>query len=37
MRNHVAKTLWTPKFRKQVLKSKKAYSRKMKHKGKANG
>jgi hypothetical protein len=31
MRNFVAKELWTPKFRKQVLKSKKAYTRKQKH------
>jgi hypothetical protein len=37
MRNHVAKSLWTPKFRKQVVKSKKAYTRKEKHKGKIDG
>lgn len=32
MRNHVAKVLWTPKFRKQVMKSPKVYTRKVKHK-----
>jgi stalled ribosome alternative rescue factor ArfA len=37
MRNHVAKMLWTPKFRKQVVKSKKGYTRKIKHKGKIDG
>lgn len=31
-RNHVAKKLWTPQFRKQVVKSKKVYSRKGKQK-----
>lgn len=31
-RNFVAKALWSPKFRKQVIKSKKIYSRKEKHK-----
>jgi hypothetical protein len=30
-RNHVAKALWTPKFRKQVMKSDKVYTRKVKH------
>jgi hypothetical protein len=35
-RNHIAKVLWTPKFRKQVVKSAKAYSRKVKHKSKSN-
>ena len=34
MRNHVAKELWTPKFRKQIVKSAKAYNRKIKHKNK---
>lgn len=34
MRNHVAKTLWTPKFRPKTVKSAKAYSRKIKHKNK---
>lgn len=37
MRNHVAKSLWTPKFRKQVVKSKKTYTRKTKHKDKMHG
>lgn len=32
MRNHVAKALWTPKFRPQKMKNAKAYSRKSKHK-----
>jgi hypothetical protein len=32
MRNHVAKELWTPKFRKQVVRNRKAYTRKAKHK-----
>ena len=36
MRNHVAKILWTPKFRKQVVKSTKVYSRKVKHKKNSN-
>lgn len=36
-RNHVAKMLWTPKFKKQVVKSKKAYTRKTKHKDKIDG
>lgn len=31
-RNHVAKALWTPKFRPQVIKNPKAYTRKEKHK-----
>lgn len=31
MRNHVAKVLWTPKFRAKTVKSKKIYSRKPKH------
>lgn len=31
-RNHVAKALWTPKFRPQKVKNKKAYNRKDKHK-----
>jgi hypothetical protein len=31
-RNHVAKALWTPKFRPQVAKNPKAYTRKEKHK-----
>lgn len=34
MRNHVAKALWTPKFRPKVVKSAKAYNRKIKHKNK---
>lgn len=37
MRNHVAKALWTPAFKKQVVKSKVKYTRKTKHKGKDNG
>lgn len=37
MRNHVAKSLWTSKFRKQVVKSKKTYTRKAKHKDKIHG
>lgn len=32
MRNHVAKVLWTPKFRPKVTKNPKAYTRKVKHK-----
>lgn len=32
VRNYVAMTLWTPKFRPQRLKSKKSYTRKIKHK-----
>jgi hypothetical protein len=32
MRNHVAKALWTPKFRAKTVKSKKIYTRKAKHK-----
>jgi hypothetical protein len=32
MRNHVAKALWRPQYRKQVVKGKKIYSRKSKHK-----
>lgn len=31
IRNHVAKTLWTPKFRAKTVKSKKVYTRKAKH------
>jgi hypothetical protein len=31
-RNHVAKALWTPKFRPQKIKNKKTYTRKAKHK-----
>lgn len=31
-RNHVAKALWSGKFRSQTIKSKKAYTRKVKHK-----
>ena len=31
-RNHVAKALWTPKFRQQKMKNPKAYTRKEKHK-----
>jgi hypothetical protein len=31
-RNHVAKALWTPKFRPQVAKDPKVYTRKEKHK-----
>lgn len=34
MRNHVAKELWSGKFRKQIVKSAKSYSRKVKHKKK---
>lgn len=34
MRNHVAKALWTPKFRPQTVKSGKGYTRKIKHKKK---
>jgi len=37
MRNHVAKALWTPKFRPKAVKSKKSYSRKSKHKVNYNG
>lgn len=36
VRNHVAKVLWTPKYRPQKIKSVKVYSRKIKHKGKPN-
>ncbi len=28
MRNHVAKALWTPKFKSKKIQSKKIYSRK---------
>lgn len=35
MRNHVAKALWTPKFMPRVLRNKKAYTRKIKHKVKS--
>ena len=31
-RNHVAKALWTPKFRPRVAKDPKVYTRKEKHK-----
>jgi hypothetical protein len=31
-RNHVAKDLRTPKYKMRVVKSKKIYSRKLKHK-----
>lgn len=31
-RNHVAKALWTPRFRPQKTKNTKAYTRKVKHK-----
>ena len=34
MRNHVAKALWTPKYRPRKTKNKNAYSRKIKHKSK---
>lgn len=37
MRNHVAKMLWTSKFRKQVIRNKKTYTRKQKHKGTNHG
>ena len=37
MRNHVAKMLWTPKFRKQIIRNRKSYTRKQKHKGLSNG
>ena len=32
MRNHIAKALWSPKYRQQTVKNKKAYTRKIKHK-----
>ena len=32
MRNHVAKALWSGKFRAQTVRSKKTYTRKVKHK-----
>ncbi len=32
MRNHIAKALWTPKFRAKKVKSAKIYSRKNKNK-----
>lgn len=32
MRNHIAKALWSPKYRQLKIKSKKAYTRKTKHK-----
>lgn len=35
MRNHIAKALWTPKFKARVLRNKKAYTRKIKHKVKS--
>ena len=31
-RNHMAKELWTPKFKKQVVRDRTAYTRKTKHK-----
>ena len=31
MRNHVAKSLWSGKFRSQTIKSKKTYTRKTKY------
>lgn len=31
-RNHMAKELWTPKFKKRIVRNKKAYTRKEKHK-----
>lgn len=34
-RNHIAKDLRTPKYRKRVVASKKKYTRKIKHKGKS--
>jgi hypothetical protein len=36
MRNHVAKTLWTPRYKPLVIKNKKVYTRKVKHKSKEN-
>lgn len=33
-RNHVARVLWTPKFKPQCIKMKKIYTRKSKHKKK---
>lgn len=36
MRNHVAKALWTPRYKPLVVKNKKVYNRKVKHKGKDN-
>lgn len=35
-RNHVAKALWSPKYRPQKVKNKKAYSRKIKYKDKVD-
>ena len=32
MRNHVAKELWSGKFRKQIVRNRKKYTRKIKHK-----
>jgi hypothetical protein len=32
MRNHVAKSVWQPKFRQRVVVSRKQYTRKKKHK-----
>lgn len=32
MRNHVAKELWSGKFRKQIVRDRKKYTRKTKHK-----
>ena len=34
MRNHVAKELWSGKFRKQIVRDRKTYTRKVKHKNK---
>jgi len=36
-RNYIAKALWTSKFRKQVVRNRKAYTRKQKHKESNNG
>lgn len=35
-RNHVAKVLWSGKFRAQTVKSKKSYTRKIKHRKSAD-
>lgn len=32
VRNHVAKALWSPKYRQLKIKSKRTYTRKTKHK-----
>lgn len=34
MRNHVAKALWAPRYKQLVIKNKKVYTRKVKHKSK---